>query len=66
MGSHLEVEPPLEVAAGDGLGKEKQGQGGLEMGPGQGLDERGSWMGSSLRRGHKAWIWLRAVHGGRQ
>ena len=51
----MEVEPPLEVAAGDGLGQAKHGKGRLEMGPGQGLEERGSWMGYSWRRDHGAW-----------
>ena len=66
MGSSLEVETPLEVDAEADLGKAERGQGEADMGLGQGLRERGSWMGSIWRRGHGAWIWLRDVCGGRQ
>ena len=66
VGSPLEVETPLEVAAGAGIGQAKRVQGGLEMGPGQELEERGPWMVSIWRRGHGAWRCTRAVLGGRQ
>ena len=33
----LELEPPLEISEKDILGETKRGQGGLEMGLGQGL-----------------------------
>ena len=60
----LEAEPPLEVEAGDGLGKEKLGQGEVNMGPGPRLGETGLWMESSWRRYHEDWRCPRAVRGG--
>ena len=47
--SPLEVKPPLEVVVGAGLGQVKRRQGGLYMGPDQGLEGKGLWIRSSWR-----------------
>ena len=62
----LEVEPPLEVGMGNGLGQAKRGQVGVNMVPGMGLGDTGSWMRFSWIRDHRDWIWPRAICGGRK